>query len=47
MLIMGMRVKRDTLGSILLLRSLQLREDLTVGADLLPLQLLGVRDVRE
>jgi len=47
MLIMGMRVESNSLCSILLLRSLQLREHLAMSADLLPLQLLGVGDVCE
>jgi|GEM_PF-2902856 hypothetical protein len=44
---MGMRVERDPLGSVLLLSCLQLREDLPVSANLLPLKLLCVRDIRE
>lgn len=47
MLIMGMRVECNPLGAVLLLSCLQLREDFTVGADLLALQLLGVGDVGE
>ena len=47
MLIMGMRVESDSLGSILLLRCLQLREDFAVGANLLTLQLLGVSYIGE
>lgn len=47
MLIMGMSVERYPLGAILLLRGLQLSEHFTVSADLLTLQLLGVRDVGE
>lgn len=47
MLIMRMSVESDSLGSVLLLRCLQLREHLAVRADFLSLQLLGVRDVRE
>lgn len=45
MLVMGMRVECYAFGSVLLLRCLQLREDFTVSADLLALELLGVRDV--
>lgn len=47
MLIVSMRVECDPLGSILLLRGLQLSEDFTVSADLLTLKLLGVSDVSE
>lgn len=47
MLIVGMRVERDALCSVLLLRCLQLREHLTVSADFLALELLGVRNVSE
>lgn len=46
-LIVRVRVECDPLGSVLLLGSLKLREDFTVGADLLTLQLLGVGDVGE
>ena len=47
MLIVSVHVERDPLGSVLLLGSLKLREDFTVGADLLTLQLLGVSHVGE
>ena len=47
MLIVSVSVERDSLGSVLLLRCLQLREDRSMSADLLALQLLCVRDIRE
>ena len=47
MLIVSVRVERHALGAILLLRGLQLREDLAVSADLLTLELLSVSHIGE
>ena len=47
MLIVSVRVERNALCSVLLLRCLQLREDLAVSADLLTLKLLSVSHIGE